>query len=90
MSQLSNVTIVGQETGGAKDSYVSGFMPRLILPNSGITVRIPTWQSKVCCNQPERPTGQGVIPGHEVTQTISDFVDGRDTVKEYVMKLIIK
>ncbi|MBX2962124.1 MAG: carboxypeptidase-like regulatory domain-containing protein [Cyclobacteriaceae bacterium] len=90
MSQLSNVTIIGQETGGTKYSFVSGFMPRLILPNSGITVRVPTWQSKVCCPQSEKITGQGVIPDHEVDQTIADFIAGKDTVKEYVMKLLTK
>jgi C-terminal processing protease CtpA/Prc len=88
MSQLSNVTIIGQETGGAKDSFVSGFMPRLILPNSGITVRVPTWQSKVCCPQAEKLTGKGVVPDHEVSQTIADFIDGKDTVKEYVINLL--
>lgn len=88
MSQLNNVKMIGQETGGAKNSFVSGFMPRLILPHSGITIRIPTWKSLICCEQSEKLTGQGVLPDYEVIQTISDFIDGKDTVKEYVMNLL--
>ena len=90
-SLLKNVNIIGEETGGAFRTFVSGFMPRLTLPNSKINIRIPTWQSFVDTDEMNaHAKGRGVLPDYEVSLTVEDYLDGRDTVKEFVERLIQK
>jgi hypothetical protein len=86
-AQLPNVFIVGEETGGEYRSYISGAIFGLVLPNSKIGIKIPTWKSVLAI--PENPDqhGRGVLPDYPITQSFEDFVAGRDTVKEYAYQL---
>lgn len=87
-STLDNVFIVGEETGGNYRSYVSGAMFGLVLPNTKIGVKIATWKSILNIEENPLQTGRGVLPDFPVTQTLNDFLIGRDTVKEFVFDLI--
>ena len=88
-SLLENVTVIGEETGGAFQTFVSGFMPRLTLPNSKIIVFIPVWQSFIKINEPiQHPKGRGVLPDYQIGLTVEDFIKGQDTVKEFVWNLV--
>jgi hypothetical protein len=87
-AQLPNVFVVGEETGGEYRSYISGAMFGLVLPNTKIGIKVPTWKSVLAI--PENPSqhGRGVLPDFPITQSFEDFVSGRDTVKEYAYDLI--
>jgi hypothetical protein len=87
-AQLDNVFIIGEETGGEYRSYISGAMYGLVLPNSKIGVKIPTWKSVLAIHEDPSQRGRGVIPDFYVTESFNDFITGRDTVKEYAYELI--
>jgi hypothetical protein len=87
-SQLKNVFIVGEETGGEYRSYVSGAMFGLVLPNSKIGVKIATWKSVLAIPEFPSQRGRGVMPDFYVTESFDDFLTGGDAVKEYVYRLI--
>jgi C-terminal processing protease CtpA/Prc len=87
-SKLDNVFIVGEETGGEHRSYISGAMFGLVLPNSKIGVKIPTWKTVLAIEEDTSQRGRGVVPDFKVTQSLTDFLEGRDTVKEFAYTLI--
>lgn len=87
-STLDNVWVVGEETGGEYRSYVSGAIFSLVLPNSKIGVKVPTWKSILAIKENPSQRGRGVIPDFPVSQPLAHFIKGRDTVKEFVYDLI--
>ena len=87
-SELNNVFIVGEETGGEYRSYISGTMFGLVLPNSKIGVKIPTWKSIMAINENPANRGRGVLPDFPLAESLNDFVNGRDAIKEYAYELI--
>jgi hypothetical protein len=88
VSRLDNVFIVGEETGGEYRSYISGAMFGLVLPNSKIGVKIPTWKSILAIEEDPSNRGRGVIPDYPVSISLDDFINGTDVVKEFTYKLI--
>jgi hypothetical protein len=89
-SRLENVSIVGEETGGEYREYISGAMFGLVLPNSEIGIKIPTWKSILAIDEDPANRGRGVMPDYPVTISVEDFIEGRDVVKEYAFQLISK
>ncbi len=87
-SHLPNVFIVGEETGGEYRSYISGAMFGLVLPNSKIGVKIPTWKTVLAIEEDESNRGRGVMPDYPVSVSLDDFISGTDVVKEFAYKLI--
>jgi hypothetical protein len=87
-SRLDNVFIVGEETGGEYRSYISGAMFGLVLPNSKIGVKVPTWKTILAIEEDPKNRGRGVIPDYPVSITLDDFINGKDIVKEFAFKLI--
>jgi hypothetical protein len=87
-STLDNVSIIGEETGGEYRSYISGAIFGLVLPNSEIGVKIPTWKSVLAIEEKPSQRGRGVFPDFHVTQSLEDFLLDRDTVKEFAYDLI--
>lgn len=87
-AQRDNIFVVGEETGGEYRSYSSGAMYGLVLPNSKIGVKIPTWKTILAI--PENPVqrGRGVLPDYPVTPSLDDFISGRDAVLEFTYALI--
>jgi hypothetical protein len=87
-SQLDNVFVVGEETGGEYRSYVSGAMFGLVLPNSKVGIKIATWKSILDIEEKPSNRGRGVIPDYPVPFSLRDFINGTDVVKEFAYKLI--
>jgi hypothetical protein len=87
-AELENVRVIGEETGGEYRSYVSGAMYGLVLPNSKIGVRIATWKSTLSIPERKENRGRGVMPDYPVTESIEDFIQGKDVVKEFALELI--
>lgn len=82
----NNVTIVGEETGGA--AYVNSvlFITNIFLPNSGISVTLPL--SRLFFNGNIPKNGRGVLPDVEVRPTSPIIKNGIDAKLEKVRELI--
>jgi hypothetical protein len=80
-------TFIGQETGGGYFGNTSGYGRNLTLPNSKITIDIPTLQF-VMNVEHKLPFGSGVKPHYEVIPTINQYINRENVCLEYVLKLI--
>lgn len=76
--------LIGEEADGNQLCF--GGQKRFQLPNTGINYMVGRF--KYVTTATEFPEDQGLAPDHEVIQPIGDFIDGKDTVMEYVLKLI--
>lgn len=85
----SNATIVGVETSGGYYGHNGHFPVEYVLPNSKITTRFSIVHvTQDAPNKTTQPVGRGIIPDHEVHQTLEDFMRHEDTQMNYVLKLI--
>lgn len=82
-------TFIGQETGGGYYGNTSGYVRKLTLPNSLITIDIPALQFVMNVN-PKLPFGSGVKPHYEVIPTINQYINNENVCLEYTLKLINK
>jgi hypothetical protein len=81
-------TIIGEETGSDYNFVIGGTALPIILPNSGIMVRIPTLGTRYGFK--EQVKGRGTIPDITIIPTIADIIEGRDKAMETVIELIRK
>ncbi len=77
---------VGEETGGAYEGNVSGYSEYIKLPKTNIEIKIPTVHFQI--NVIPEIKGRGVIPDYEVPQTWKDYLNGRNTKKDFTIKTI--
>jgi hypothetical protein len=82
----SNVTLVGEETGGGFYSNNGLLIPTLTLPNTGIRVRLPLFRLVPDRNAPM--DGRGVMPDVWVRPTVDAVRKGVDRKMEAVKSLI--
>lgn len=82
----SNVTIVGEETGGGAYSNNGLLIPTLTLPNTGIRVRLPLF--RLVPDKDAPMDGRGVIPDVWVGPTLESVRKGVDSKMEAVRSLI--
>ena len=78
-------TFVGQETGGGFYGNTSGYTEKLVLPASGITVKIPALQFVM--NVEGLPFGSGVIPHHKVVPTFDEYNAGENTALKFIVEM---
>jgi len=78
-------TFVGEETGGGFYGNTSGYTQKLVLPSSGITVKVPALQFVM--NVSGLPFGSGVIPHHEVIPSFKEYVAGENAPLKYIMEM---
>ena len=79
---------IGEETGGTYEGNVSGYSEYIKLPNSKIEVKIPTVHFQI--NVEPKIKGRGVIPNYKVPQTWKDYLNGRNTKKDFTIKKIME
>ncbi len=79
--------LVGEETGGAYEGNVSGYSHNIKLPHSRIEVSIPIVHFRMRV-EPEIPS-RGVMPDYKVPQGWADYLNGRNSKKEFVLKNMI-
>jgi C-terminal processing protease CtpA/Prc len=74
---------VGEETGGAYNGTVAGFMPRVKLPNSKVQIRtgIMLMRSKFKTAK----EGRGIFPDKEIIPTIEDRIKENDPELDWVL-----
>jgi len=77
---------IGEETGGTYEGNVSGYSEHIELPNTNIEVNIPTVHFQI--NVQPKIKGRGVIPDHKVPQTWEDYLNGKNTKKNFALKII--
>lgn len=75
---------VGEETGGAYNGTVAGFMPKVKLPNSEIQIRtgIMMMESKFKTTT----QGRGIFPDKEIIPTIEDRIKENDPELDWILK----
>ncbi len=83
-----DITLIGEETGGGYYFHTGQFLALYELPNSKIMVRIPFVKIDKYVLDNSIPKGSGILPDIEITQTIKDLINGRDSQLDYIMKRI--
>lgn len=79
-------TFVGEETGGAYNGTVAGFMPLIKLPNSELKVRIglmliaPHYKTEII--------GRGIFPDVPIIPTLQDRINGNDPEMDWILNNI--
>lgn len=81
----SNVTIVGEESGGAFYGNSAMFIPTIYLPNTKLRVSLPLYKLVM---DSYRPLGRGIIPHVEVAPSSYAIKKGIDKKIETVKQLI--
>lgn len=84
----SNVTVVGEETGGGSYGNSAVHLPQIVLPNTKIRVVLPIYRLVMDASKPK--TGRGIFPDIEIKPSSVAIRDGVDmkiaTVKELIRK----
>jgi len=80
---------IGEECGGAYIGNTSGYESMVVLPNSGITIRIPRIKYTMAV-KPIAPPDRGVIPEFIYYQNISDLGDHKDVQLAYTLAIAEK
>lgn len=71
-----NVTIVGEETGGASYGNTAWLIPDATLPHTGVRFRLPLFRLVMDNNAPK--IGHGIYPDVEARPTLTDIRVGVD------------
>lgn len=83
LKSSKRVTFVGQETGGAFNGTVAGFMPVVKLPHSKLKIRIG-----IMTMVPHHKTeikGHGIIPDKEIITTLKDRLQENDPELNWIL-----
>jgi hypothetical protein len=84
----SNVTLVGEETGGGWHGNSGIMIPDIILPETKLKVRLPFFRLVQYDHVPKN--GTGVIPDVIVNPTVHDVRNNIDRKIEVVKEMILK
>lgn len=84
--QQSNITVIGEETGGGSYGNSAWFIPDATLPNTHLRFRLPRF--RLVMNKELPKNGRGIIPDIEVKPTLEAIRKGYDVKSEFVRKLI--
>lgn len=82
----SNVTVLGEETGGGYYGNNGVFIPDIVLPNTHIRVRLPLF--RIINNKSFIKDGHGVKPDIEVVPTVQTIMRNIDPKIDKVRELI--
>jgi len=79
---------IGEECGAGYYGNTSGMMPMVTLPYTQIRIVIPLVRYTMAVSG--YPGDRGIIPEYQVSPTIEDLLQDRDTVMEFAVDLIRK
>lgn len=88
LSQLGNVKLIGEETGGAHESRTANMLLSYQLPNTHMNVQVPVIYEQFVNVEADNGKGRGTFPDYLVTQTYQDLLDKKDSVFEFALDLI--
>lgn len=85
----TDAVIIGEETGGGYYGHNGVFPVTYILPESKIKfdLSIVNLDQNVPIKD-NQPPGSGIIPHHQVEQSLEDFMTNEDTALQYTLDLI--
>ena len=87
LSEMSNVTLVGEETGGAHIGRTANMLLNYNLPNTRTMLQVPVIYEEFL-NVSNTTEGRGTFPDYLVNQTYSDLLNKKDTAFEFTLQLI--
>ncbi len=82
----SNVTVIGEESGGGNEGTSAIYLPEIILPNSKLRITLPFF--RIHTNRSAPIQGKGVLPDIEVLPTSAGLRNGIDPVIQKVKEII--
>jgi C-terminal processing protease CtpA/Prc len=82
----SNVTLVGEETGGGFYGNNGVFIPEMLLPHTGLRVRLPMY--RIINNKQFPKNGSGVLPDSEVKADAESIRLNKDPKLDKAVELI--
>lgn len=88
LSQMDNVTLIGEETGGANIGRTANMLLNYSLPNTESMVQIPVIYEEFVKADHVNSQGRGTFPDYYIKQTYSDLISKKDAPFEYTLKLI--
>jgi C-terminal processing protease CtpA/Prc len=77
---------IGEETGGGYYGNTSGKFVDTTLPNSKITISVPTIKYIMAVRK-GKFRDRGIIPDYTVTPNINDIIENKDVQLNYALKL---
>jgi len=80
---------IGEETGGGYYGNTSGNFAETLLPNTKITIYIPTTKYVMAVKK-GKYKDRGIIPDYEVIPDISNIIQNEDVQLHFAFKLAIK
>lgn len=83
LKSSQRVTFVGEETGGAFNGTVAGFMPVLKLPNSKLKIRIGLMM--MAPHNKTEIKGRGIFPDKEISTTLEDRLKENDPELNWIL-----
>lgn len=87
LSNMDNVTLVGEETGGGHNGRTANMLLNYSLPNTQTMLQVPVIYEEFI-NVSNSSEGRGTFPDHLVTQSYSDLLNKKDSAFEYTLQLI--
>ena len=88
LSMLDNVTLIGEETGGAHESRTANMILNYKLPNTSMQVQVPVIYEKFVNTNANNGKGRGTFPDHLVSQTREDLINRIDAAYALALDLI--
>lgn len=88
LGQLDNVTLIGEETGGAHVGRTANMLLNYSLPNSNSMVQIPVIYEEFVNADNIENAGRGTFPDYFVTQSFADLMAKRDAQFDFTLNLI--
>ena len=82
------VTLIGEETGGARSGNASGFMPMLDLPNSGFRIQMPLLSFQLASGWENKKETVGVVPDVLILPSVEDIRSGSDSLMKSAYSFI--
>ncbi len=88
LKEYANTIVIGEETGTRYEGFAAGSNESVHLPNSNLRIDIPRYHILFPKSQKQKTSNKGLLPDHEVENSVSDIVNETDAVLEYVMGLV--
>lgn len=88
LKEFGNATVIGEETGTRYDGFAAGSKQYVRLTHSDINIGIPRYHILFPPSIKQKTNNRGLIPDHEVANTLSDLKNKKDAVLEYALTLM--
>jgi len=78
---MGRAVIIGEESGGGRNYLTGGLITEAVAPNSRLMLRF----GNIVMETPilEKTEGRGVMPDHEVSYSIKEYLSGVDKELEW-------